>query len=77
MNEIPNRTNVIGEFLGKRECFAYKTGATLTQRVIEAFNVGRFTSFLANGFVAFGGQHTGIDSIEVSETHSALSIFRR
>jgi hypothetical protein len=38
-DEISYGTHVVGQFLGERQRFAYETGQTLPQRVVEAFDV--------------------------------------
>ena len=38
-DEIPYGTNVVGQFLRERQRFAYQTGQTLPQRVVETFDV--------------------------------------
>ena len=36
-------TNMIGELLGKRQRLTHQTGHTLTQRIVEPFDVIGFT----------------------------------
>ena len=75
VDEVPNGTNVVGKFLGKRERFANEATATLTDGAIEPFNQTGFASAFIDGFVAFGRQNTGVDLKEISEADCALAVF--
>lgn len=55
MNELPNSTDVMSERFGKRECLAHEAGTALTQRVVEALNIGRFARFFTDSLMAFRG----------------------
>jgi hypothetical protein len=50
-DEISYGTDVVGQFLGERQRFAYKTRQTLPQRVVEAFDVIGFAGYLTDRFV--------------------------
>jgi hypothetical protein len=77
MNEIPDSADMIGKFLRKRERFADEPGTALPYGVVEALDMSSFARFFAHGFVTLGGQHSGVDLVEIRETHGLLPIFWR
>jgi hypothetical protein len=50
-DEILDGTDVMGRFLGDRQCFTNQTREALPQRVIKALNVIGFSSFFRDGFM--------------------------
>ena len=53
MDKEPDRANMIGKFLGEGERFAHQARAALTKSVVQAFDEGGVTGFLANCLVVF------------------------
>jgi hypothetical protein len=43
MDEIPNRTNMVLQFLRKRQCFAHQTADALSQCVVQTLDMETIT----------------------------------
>jgi hypothetical protein len=54
--------------LGKGQCHAHKTGQTLTERIVPAFDMSGFSRLFAHGKVMFLGKHCRIGRPEIRET---------
>lgn len=76
MDEIPDCGLVVFELLREGERFANEPGNTLTEGVVETLNVAGFAGFLADRFVALGGQDQGIGIPEIRVDEGALPIDR-
>jgi len=48
MDEVPNCSDMVGNLLGKRKCFAYQSSNPLPQGVVEALDVIRFATVFAD-----------------------------
>jgi hypothetical protein len=55
VNEVPNGTDMLRQFLGEREGFPHQTTAPLTNRVIQPFNQAGLPAGFIHGFVPFRG----------------------
>ena len=74
MDEIPDGSLVVLDFLGKRERLADQPGNPLAEGVIEALNIAGFACFFADGFVALGGEHKSISLPEIGVDESTLPV---
>lgn len=54
MDEIPDRANVIVQFLGEGQCFANQPSNPLAKRVVQALNMGCLATLLADRSMALG-----------------------
>src|SRR5262249_50460173 len=72
--EIPDGTNVVGQFLGERQRFAYETRQTLPQRVVEAFDVIGFPGVLRDSFVSLRRNHTCIGIVLICMKYGLLTV---
>ena len=70
-------TDVICQFLGKRQRLAHQTGHALSQRVIEALDVIGCSGVLGDGLVLLRWDHPFIDSILVRVKHCLFTIAQR
>lgn len=77
MHEIPNGTNVIGQFFGECECFAHQSATTLAQCVVKALNMIGLTTILPNCTVTFCWQDVRICIPEIGKADGTLTIDRR
>ena len=55
INKPPNTKLVQEDILAERQGFTDEIGAALPKRVVEAFDMGCFACFFANGTMPFGG----------------------
>ena len=72
MDEIPDGVLVVLKLLGEGKSLANGSGNALVKGVVEALNKAGFPGFFAHGFVAFGGQDTGIGVPEIRMDEGAL-----
>jgi hypothetical protein len=61
----------------ERERLAHEIGAALAKGVVEPLDVGSLTRLFAHAAVSLGGQHLGVDAVEVGVTDGTLAIIRR
>jgi hypothetical protein len=47
MHKVPNRTDVIAQFLRERQGFMNQAPHSLSQSVVEPFNIAGFSRFFA------------------------------
>ena len=76
VDKEPERTDVILELFGKGQCFADEAGTTLTESVIEAFDMVGQASLFADRTMPFGRKDFGIGLPEIGVEDRALSILR-
>jgi len=76
VNEIPDGCFVVFELFREGQSLTDQAGDTLTKRVVEALDVAGFAAFLADSFVAFGGQNQSVGIPEVCMDDGALPINR-
>ena len=69
VDELPNRPNMISEFLAKREGFANQPTTALADCVIQAFSQTGFAAPFIDGLVPIGQQDPGLKLIEIGEAH--------
>lgn len=74
MDKIPDRPNVVVQFLGKGQRFAHEATNALSQRVVHALHVVGLTALLAHGTMAFGREHRPIRLPEVAVANGTLPI---
>jgi hypothetical protein len=74
MNEIPNRTDMIGQLFGKSQRFAHQPPNPLPQRVIDALDMIGLTTLLADRAVPFGRQDHAVGLVEIAVADGTLSI---
>ena len=74
MNEIPNRTNMVGQLFGERQRFAHQTTNPLAQRVVQALDMIRLTTLLADRSMSFGRQDRSVSVPEIAVADRTLSI---
>jgi hypothetical protein len=60
VDEIPERTNVIGPLLRKRKRSAYQPATALAQRIIEPLDMIGLATLFPDGSVPFRWQEGGI-----------------
>jgi hypothetical protein len=70
-------TNVVGQFLGERQRFADETGQTLSQRVVEAFDVMGFPALFRNRLVPLRRDHAFVGLILIGVKPGLLAIRHR
>ena len=73
-DEISDGTDVVGQFLGERQRFAYKTRQTLPQRVVEAFDVIGFPGVFRNSLVPLRRHHAFIRFVLIRMKPGLLAI---
>ena len=76
-DEILDRTDVMGQFLGERQCFTDQTREALPQRVIEALDMIGFPGVLRNSFVLLRRNHTGIGVVLIRVERGLLTVHQR
>jgi hypothetical protein len=76
-DEISYGTNVVGQFLGERQRFAYETGQTLPQRVVEACNVMGFPGLFRDRLVPLRRDHAFVGLILIGVKPGLLAIRHR
>jgi hypothetical protein len=76
-DEISYGTNVVGQFLGERQRFAYETGQTLPQRVVEAFDVIGFPGLFRNSLVPRRRNHACVGFVLIRMKPGLLAIRHR
>jgi hypothetical protein len=74
MDEIPDRANMVVLFLGEGQCFANRSPDPLSQRVVDALNMGCLATLLADSTMAFGRQDASVGFPKVAVTDRTLSV---
>jgi hypothetical protein len=74
VDEIPDRADMVGEFLGEGERVTDKPTATLANGVVKALDIAGFAAFFSNRMVALGRQHGCIRGPKIGVAHGALAI---
>jgi hypothetical protein len=70
-------TNVVGQFLGERHRFAYETGQTLPQRVVDAFDVSGVPGLFRNRLVPLRRHHASVGLLLIRVHPGLLAIRHR
>ena len=65
MDKIPQSADMIDDFLRKRERLAYKTTTALTEGIVKALNMRRFSGFFTNRTMPVEGQDSGVGLPEI------------
>ena len=76
MGKIPDRANLIVDFLRERQHLAHQTADPLAQGVIQSLTMARLTAILADWPMALRRQHTGIGIPKIARTDGTLAIDR-
>jgi hypothetical protein len=76
-DEILDRTDVMGQFLGERQRFSDQTRDALSQRVIEALDIIGFPGMLRDGFVSLRRNDTAIGVVLICMECGLLTVHRR
>ena len=74
MDEIPDRANVIVEFLGEGQRLANQPRNSLTKGVVDALNMGCLAALLAESTMALGRQHANIGLPQVTIADRTLAV---
>ena len=74
MDEIPDRANVIVEFLGEGQRLANQPPNSLTKGVVDALNMGCLAALLAESTMAFGRQDAAVGFPVIALTDRTLSV---
>jgi len=73
-NEVLYRTNVIRQFLGKRERFSDQTRHPLSQRAVESFDMIGYPLLLLDDPMLLCFNHTLIRTPAIGIKHSMLPV---
>jgi hypothetical protein len=73
-DEISDGTDVVGQFLGERQRFADETGQTLSQRVVEAFDVIGFPGLFRHRLMPLRRIHAFVHLILIRVKPGLLAI---
>ena len=76
VNEIPDSTNVILQFLRKRQRLSHQLGDLLTKSAVEPLNVISLSAIFAHRSMSFAWNDLLIGFPEVCVSDSTLSIDR-
>jgi hypothetical protein len=72
--EVPNSTNMIIEFFGKRDAGSDQAREALSEGMIELFNMISLTGFFTNGTARFARDNCsiviGLDLYSIATTRS-------
>ncbi len=74
VDEIPDRADMVREFLGKGERVADKPTATLANGVVKALDIAGFAAFFSNRTVALGRQNGCVRGPKIGGANGALTI---
>ncbi len=77
MYKIPYRTDMILNFFGKRECFSYQSGNSLSHCVIKPLNMIGFSSFFTNRTMPFGRKNFVAGRPEICIRNGTLPVNSR
>jgi hypothetical protein len=76
MDEIPDRANVIVQFLGEGQCFANQPPNPLAKSVVQALNMGCLATLLADRTMTLGWKDANIGFPEIAIADRTLAVDR-
>jgi hypothetical protein len=62
-DEIPDRSDVMLDFLGERQGCTHQPGDALAERIVKPLDVIGLTRLLRDGFVLLGWDHAFVDFV--------------
>ena len=73
-DEIPDCSDVMLDFLGKRQSCTHQPGDALTERIVKPLDVIGFTRLLRDGFVLLGWDHAFVNFVLIRIEGGLLTV---